>query len=121
MLTRSAREDDATLRHHLHHYVPWIESDFAHHRPYEEVTGKSDTPTGLQAIKTHLALDRIPVSNTMKKISVVRDPKDAVVSAYHFTKSILFGPAVPPLSAFVKVQCDAITGLGMSWADVSAL
>ena len=44
----------------------------------------AEAPTGLRVIKTHGTADVVPVDAAAKYLVVLRDPKEVLVSAYHF-------------------------------------
>jgi hypothetical protein len=99
------------------HVVAWPDC------PSQEITiGLSDprtvkfSPTGLRAIKTHAAADLVPYNDEAKYVCVVRDPKDVVVSAYHFIESIMLGPLMPSVETWVKYMKNP--GFGY-WADLA--
>lgn len=60
------------------------------------------SPTGLRVIKTHSLAQLVPVNDEAKYISVVRDPKEVLVSLYHF---------VPQAFAFLGIE----TGTPEEW------
>jgi hypothetical protein len=66
------------------------------------------SPTGLRIIKTHMKASEAWVNADAKYIAVVRDPKDVSVSAYHFLKSLIWGPMSPSAQHWV----DTITSPG---------
>jgi hypothetical protein len=80
---------------HIHHVVPWPEA------PMPRIVKLSDehtyraAPTGLRVIKTHLESPYVPYSPEAKYIVVVRDPKDVLVSSYHFSGGLMGGAMVP--------------------------
>jgi hypothetical protein len=45
----------------------------------------------------------------------VRDPKDVFVSSYHFTRSMILGPLMPTVDAWLDAYLSVHTALG-SWA-----
>ena len=70
--------------------------------PLSDLSYLADSPTGLRVIKTHLEAPFVPVADG-KHISVIRDPKDIIVSMMHFENGfneILFGGSIP-VQAFV--------------------
>ena len=77
---------------YIHHIVPWSETQ---HRP-GMVTMAEPTyelaPTGLRAVKTHNNADFVPYNENARYLVIVRDPKDVLVSSYHF-----IGALFPPL------------------------
>jgi hypothetical protein len=44
----------------------------------------SPSPTGLRVIKTHLPAQSVPMNDAAKYITVIRDPKEVLVSLYYF-------------------------------------
>ena len=73
---------------HIHDVIPWpdqMRPGFS--IPLADGSPLADSPTGLRVIKTHLDFDRVPYSPAARYVCVVRDPKDVVVSAYHFLRS----------------------------------
>jgi hypothetical protein len=62
------------------------------------------SPTGFRVIKTHLPADSVPVNETAKYISVIRDPKEVLASLYHFA---------PQAFAFMGIQ----TGTPDYWLE----
>lgn len=57
-----------------------------------------DSPTGLHVIKSHLEAAFVPLNDDARYISVIRDPKDMLVSMIHFENGfnhLLFGATVP--------------------------
>lgn len=42
------------------------------------------SPTGLRVIKTHAPAQSVPISDKAKYITVIRDPKEVLVSLYHW-------------------------------------
>jgi hypothetical protein len=61
------------------------------------------SPTARRVIKTHLPFESIPHSDDARYIALVRDPKDACVSSYHFMRSMVFGPAMPSVETWVEL------------------
>jgi hypothetical protein len=53
------------------------------------------SPTGLRVIKTHLPAQSVPLNDAAKYIIVIRDPKEMLVSLYHF---------VPQAFAFMGLE-----------------
>lgn len=64
--------------------------------------------TGLRAIKTHAPAGHVPYSESAKYLCVVRDPKDVVVSAYHFFSHVMLGPLMPTVPTWVRNARQAI-------------
>lgn len=90
---------------HVNSAIPWpdatIKTDIAQ---LSDTHMADKSPTGLRVIKSHLAAEYVPITDDSKYIVVVRDPKDALVSSYHFENSFIekmVGDRVP-LSGFVN-------------------
>lgn len=102
---------------HIHDLVAWPDMG-ARSRiaiPLDDDGPQRSAPTGLRMIKTHVALDALPYSPAARYICVVRDPKDVFVSGYHFTRSMIMGPLMPTVAAWLDAYLSPDTPLG-SWA-----
>lgn len=73
----------------------------------------------LRAIKTHARAQFVPYNETAKYICVVRDPKDVVVSSYHFFGSMLLGPLLPTVETWVR-HCTSAGVVFHPWAEFTA-
>lgn len=89
---------------HVHDVIAWPDSPSGYAIPLSEAPIIAGTDR--RVIKTHLALDRIPFSPQARYIAVVRDPKDAFVSGFHFTRDVMFGPLMFTLSDFLDYFLD---------------
>jgi hypothetical protein len=88
---------------HIHDIVPWPDSpDPRYAVPLSDESAWRNSPAGLRAIKTHLEFAEVPYSPEARYISVVRDPKDVCVSAYHFFRAEGMGPMTPAVENFVE-------------------
>ncbi|HUL81840.1 MAG TPA: sulfotransferase domain-containing protein [Gammaproteobacteria bacterium] len=102
----------------IHEVVPWPDSPPQLKRyivPLDEDSPRKRSPTGLRVIKTHLALDSVPYSPDARYIALVRDPKDACVSAYRFLGSMALGPLAPSVKTWVDCFLDKDFNVA-SWA-----
>lgn len=72
-------------------------------------------PTRLRIIKTHLQEQLVPRSSEARYLVMVRDPKDVIVSSYHFVRSLLLGPLMPSVRHWVELSLSADLPSG-SWA-----
>lgn len=77
---------------HIHDLVPWPDVPFPEIRArLNDTTIAQRSPSGLRIIKTHYEHEYIPFNNHAKYITVIRDPKEVIVSSYYFGR-ILFDP-----------------------------
>jgi len=89
---------------HVHDLVPWPDSPVRDYAvPLSDEEAWKNCPTGLRVIKTHLEAGRVPYSSEARYICVVRDPKDAFVSAYHFARAEGMGPMMPSVENFLEL------------------
>ena len=91
---------------HQYDVVPWpdklipLETNIA----LDDMSVAETSPTGLRVIKSHLEAEFVPYTSEARYISVLRDPKDMLVSMVLFENGFnetLFGDAVP-VDAFVN-------------------
>ena len=103
---------------HIHDLVPWLElpERFRYTIPVSDEASWRESPTGLRAIKTHMPLGKLVLSHAARYVWVVRDPKDVVVSGYHFVRSTALGPLMTSLDRWVDLflSDDPFNG---SWAE----
>lgn len=88
---------------HIHEVAPWPDGPEGYAIPLADDSARFVAPTGQRIIKTHLEWDRIPYAATARYICVIRDPKDAFVSNYHFTRDVLLGPLMPSVPTWLAV------------------
>jgi Sulfotransferase domain len=103
---------------HIHCVVPWPDAPAQYSRPIiplHHPSPRQRAPSGLHVIKTHRDRTRIPFGPEAHYVAMVRDPKDVCVSAYHFLKTMVFGPLMPAVERFVDgfLAPDYVHG---SWA-----
>ncbi len=101
---------------HIHDVVPW--PDFTRQDiivPIEDDSIRAAAATGLRVIKTHLEWERIPYSVDARYICILRNPKDAFVSSYHFVRDIFFGPVMPSVDVWLDLFCS--DGFPFVWPD----
>jgi len=102
---------------HIHDLVPWLElpGRIRYTIPVSDEESWRGSPTGLRAIKTHMPIEKLVLSPAARYVWVVRDPKDVVVSGYHFVRSTALGPLMTSLDRWVDLflSDEAFTG---SWA-----
>ena len=102
----------------VHHLVPWPDAPAPmgpHLIPLSNKSPQALSPTGLRLIKTHLPLDRVPFAAQARYIALVRDPKDVIVSGYHFVRSLILGPMMPSVEHWAELFLTEDSPAG-SWA-----
>lgn len=102
----------------IHHVVPWPDAPPLAHSQIIPLANDSPArlaPTGLRIIKSHLPREKVPFSPVARYIAVVRDPKDVIVSGYHFMKAMVFGPLMPSVRHWVELNLSGSAGHG-SWS-----
>jgi len=88
---------------HVHDLVPWPDSpDPRYAVPLSDEVAWKNCPTELRVVKTHLESGEVPYSPEAHYICVVRDPKDAFVSAYHFMRAEAMGPMTPSVPNYLE-------------------
>lgn len=102
----------------IHHVVPWPDGPPPFQRfmiPLADDSPLWRSPTGLRVIKSHLTLDKVPFSPVARYIAMVRDPKDVIVSGYHFLRSMIYGPLMPSVDHWIDFVLHERRA-GDSWA-----
>ncbi|MCH9685717.1 MAG: sulfotransferase domain-containing protein [Deltaproteobacteria bacterium] len=69
---------------HIHDLVPWPEARFHGLLALDDPSSWEPCPTGKRGIKTALGSHHVPYDEAATYVTVVRDPKEVVVSSYHF-------------------------------------
>ncbi|WP_058553514.1 sulfotransferase domain-containing protein [Thiohalocapsa sp. ML1] len=75
--------------------VPWIET-----APMLGIDLNAPQVATPRAFKTHLTRNRLPDAG--RKLFIVRDPQDALVSAYRFMRGVMFEPDAVDIAAFAE-------------------
>jgi aryl sulfotransferase len=102
----------------IHEVVPWPDAPPMLARyivPLTDPSPLARSPTGRRVIKTHLPQEAVPYSEEALYLGLVRDPKDACVSSYHFLRSMLLGPAMPSVATWVEMFVSPDSS-PMNWA-----
>jgi hypothetical protein len=74
---------------HVHDLVAWPEA------PYPEIVALDDprprlrSPTKLRVVKTHMPARSVPYVPAATYVTIIRDPKEVMVSAYYFALGLL--------------------------------
>jgi Sulfotransferase domain len=84
--------------------------------PLSDESPARRSPAGFRIVKTHLPQHLVPYSAEARYIAMVRDPKDVVVSGYHFARSMGYGPLMPSVRHWVELNISGNLPWG-SWAE----
>jgi hypothetical protein len=110
---------------HIHDVVSWPDMNRSKRRPIsvslDDQRVQNASPTGLRVIKTHLAARYLPYDESARYLVVVRDPKEILVSSYHFTRGVA-GPLMPPPDVWLELFLTERFPLnfGSTWAEHTA-
>lgn len=104
---------------HIHDVIPWPDGMPGYALEIQHDTVWKNAPTNLRIIKSHLPLDCIPFREKTRYVCVVRDPKEVLVSGYHFSRDTFFGPLTPSLDTFLDVFLSDVFLFG-PWARHTA-
>lgn len=74
---------------HIHDLVAWPEAPVLGLPTLGDRSMADDAPTGKRVIKTAVSWNYLPWGPEAKYIAVLRDPKEIVVSAYHFLPMVM--------------------------------
>jgi hypothetical protein len=74
---------------HIHDMVPWPDAPEPRCVALDDMTARDGSPTGLRVIKTHLETHYVPYDEKAVYLTVLRDPKEVLVSAYYFLGGIM--------------------------------
>lgn len=69
---------------HIHDVVAWPDTPVPGTVGLVDPGPQAQSPTGLRVIKTHLETAYVPYSADAKYLTVLRDPKEVLVSSYYF-------------------------------------
>ena len=110
---------------HIHDVISW--PDMGGRRSRRMAVSLNDervqnaSPTKLRVIKTHLAARYVPYDEHSRYLIVVRDPKEVLVSSYHFTDGVA-GPLMPKPDVWLELFLTRRFPLsfGSTWAEHTA-
>ncbi len=74
---------------HIHQLVPWPDSPGPGPVALDDPAPRDASPTGLRVIKTHLEPEFVPYAEGARYLTMIRDPKEVLVSSYYFLGGIL--------------------------------
>ena len=89
--------------------------------PLTDVRVRDASPTKLRVVKTHLAARFVPYDEKARYLVVVRDPKEVLVSSYHFAAGVA-GPLMPTPDTWLELFLAKSFpfNFGGTWAEHTA-
>lgn len=106
---------------HIHNVAPWPDAELmspmmrGYAIPLEQATGWQTAPERKRVIKTHFNWELLTYSEEAKYIAVIRDPKDAFVSAYYFMGESGMGSLMFSVDTLHRMFLTDRFFLGGSW------
>ena len=100
---------------HIHDIVPWPESITPGLLRVNSPTWE-ESPTQIRAIKTHAEAQYVPYNKDAKYVVVIRDPKDALISSFFFSESLMPGLSSIGLDAWTDAFMAGEVPYGI-WAE----
>jgi hypothetical protein len=100
---------------HIHAVVPWPDAPSLGPIPLKDTGPRDTSPTCLRIIKTHLETEFVPYDEKSTYLTILRDPKEVLVSSYYFMGGILGVLSHVSIDDWYEVAM-APGGLMESWA-----
>jgi hypothetical protein len=100
---------------HIHAVVPWPDAPSLGPIALDDAGPRDASPTALRIIKTHLETEFVPYDEKSTYLTVLRDPKEVLVSSYYFMGGILGVLSHVTIEDWYEVA-TAPGGLIESWA-----
>ncbi|MFT5444405.1 MAG: hypothetical protein ACI8W3_003460, partial [Myxococcota bacterium] len=104
---------------HIHDVAPWPDAPRPGPIALDDLGPQQTSPTGLRVIKTHLATNHVPYCEKAKYLTVIRDPKEVLVSSYYFLGGIMGVLEHVTIDDWYDLFMRE-GGLGESWAEHTA-
>lgn len=73
---------------HIHQIVPWPESPFDFFAKFNEPNPPANAERGMRVIKSGSNAGILPCHDAARYITIIRDPKECVVSGYYFLPGV---------------------------------
>ncbi|MFP6655750.1 MAG: sulfotransferase domain-containing protein, partial [Myxococcota bacterium] len=74
---------------HIHALAAWPDSPAPGPIPLSDTSPIDMSPTGLRIIKTHYETEFVPYDEKATYLTILRDPKEVLVSSYYFIGGVL--------------------------------
>ena len=94
---------------HIHDLVAWPDAPTPKAVPLDDMTARDGSPTGLRVIKTHLETAHIPYDEKAVYLTVLRDPKEVLVSAYYFLGGAMGMLSHVGIDEWLELSLDTVT------------
>jgi len=110
---------------HIHDVISWPDMGGRRNQrmavSLEDKRVQEASPTKLRVIKTHLAARYVPYNEKARYLVVIRDPKEILVSSYHFAGGAA-GPLMPKPDVWFELFLTNRFPLnfGSTWAEHTA-
>jgi hypothetical protein len=102
---------------HIHDLVAWPDCPEPGPIPLEDPRAWEGCPTGLRVIKTHADQRCVPWSEEARYLVVLRDPKEVMVSAYHFAAPLLGISETLDPQQWLEILMSDQRGLTGGWLE----
>jgi Sulfotransferase domain len=109
---------------HIHDVISWPDMGARARRiavSLNDQRVQEASPTHLRVIKTHLSAHYVPYNDRARYLVVVRDPKEVLVSSYHFASGAA-GPLMPKPDVWLELFLTPKfpMNFGSTWAEHTA-
>ena len=101
---------------HIHDLVPWPDSPMRLATQLTDPGPSECSPTGLRVIKTHNEADFVPYHEDATYLTILRDPKEVLVSAYYFIGGGLDVISHVDMDTWVEIGLREPGGIASAWA-----
>ena len=101
---------------HIHDLVPWPDAPTRFPVELSDPGPSESSPTGLRVIKTHNDAAFVPYSEEATYLTILRDPKEVLVSAYYFIGGGLNVLSHIDINTWVELALRESGGMAAAWA-----
>jgi len=101
---------------HIHDRVPWPDSPMRLPLQITDPGPSEGSPTGLRVIKTHNDAAFVPYQEDATYLTILRDPKEVLVSAYYFIGGGLDVLSHVDIDTWVEIGLREPGGIAAEWA-----
>ena len=113
--TQIAHRGEAEFEH-IHDLVPWPDSPMPLPIQLTDPRPSEGSPTGLRVIKTHNDAAFVPYHEDATYLTILRDPKEVLVSAYYFIGGGLDVISHVDMDTWVEIGLQKRGGIAAAWA-----